>query len=145
MGSGFIAAVAALLALAFVEGFGVQYPSKRTWMKLRSQNGRKAVRKMRERLEQTSHNRAPLILALVLLVGIVAWAVVATKVFDEDWQQIVFDSLSSFFVAIAMLRMPHALRAAAERMKEYERSLGEDPDADLDADEGDGGSTAIAL
>ena len=143
MGSGVIAAVAALIAFAFVEGFGVYYPSRQTWYRLRRVNGREPVRKMRERLEAAADWKTPRVLAFVLLLSVAAWAIVATNWLDRDWQDVVIDSLSSVIVAIAMLRMPHALRASAERMKEYERHAGEDPDSDLTG--GDGGPAAVAL
>jgi energy-converting hydrogenase Eha subunit C len=143
MGSGLIAAVAGLLAFAFVEGFGAYYPSRQTWYRLRRAQGRERVRRMRERLEVTATSRAPRIVALILLVAVAVWAVIATKWLDKDWQEIVFDSMSSVIVALAMLRVPRSLRTVAERMREYERRAGEDPDSDLDL--GDGGPAAVAL
>ena len=51
-----------------------------------------------------------------------------------------------WFVSIALLRIPGALSAMAERMREFERSVGEDPDRDYDDLDGGGdGPTAVAL
>ena len=142
MGSGTVAAVGALLALAFVELVGANYPSKTTWRRLRTTRGREAVRKMRERFEDASTRRTPRNLALVLLVLVGVWAVVATRWLGRDWIDVVLDSLSSIFVCIALLRIPHTLREVGARMREYEKSAGEDPDADIS---GDGGPAALAL
>jgi hypothetical protein len=60
---------------------------------------------------------------------------------DKRWHEIVLDILPYIFVLIAILRMPTNMRKVAARMKEFERDIGEDPDAELD----DGGATAIAL
>ena len=62
-----LAALFAVLALGFVEGFGWFYPSKRTWLKLRSRHGRRAVRAMRERFEAAAQQRAGRRVATFLL------------------------------------------------------------------------------
>jgi hypothetical protein len=100
---------------------------------------------MRERFEAASTRRTPRILALILLGLVVVWVAVSSLL-DKYWYEVALDSLPYAFVSIALLRMPGALRAVAERMREFERSVGEDPDRDLDdLDGGDGGPTAVAL
>ena len=143
MGTGFIATVGALMAFAFVEGFAAQYPSRQTWYRLRRARGREATRKMRERFEAAAARKTPRWIALVLLAMVGVWAFVASSWFAKDWQAIVLDSLSSMIVAFALLRVPHALRSVAERMKDLERRAGEDPDQELDG--GDGGPAVVAL
>lgn len=135
-----LAALFAALALAFVEGFGRFYPSKRTWMRLRSRHGRRAVRAMRERFEAAARAKTGRQVATLLLALAIVWVAVA-PLLDKRWYEVVLDVLPYVFVLIAMMRMPTVLRKVAMRMKEYERGIGEDPDSELD----DGGATAIAL
>jgi hypothetical protein len=97
---------------------------------------------MRERLEAAAEGRAPRLLAFLLLALVVAW-IGASSLLDKYWYEVALDALPYAFVSIALLRVPSSLRVIGERMREYERSLGEDPDGDLDG-EGDG-PTAIAL
>jgi hypothetical protein len=140
-----IAALIAVLVLGIVEGLRRFYPAYQTWRRLRSRHGRRAVRAMRERFEAASTRRTPRILALILLGLVVVWVAVSSLL-DKYWYEVALDSLPYAFVSIALLRMPGALRAVAERMREFERSVGEDPDRDLDdLDGGDGGPTAVAL
>ena len=135
-----LAALFAALALAFVEGFGRFYPSKRTWMRLRSRHGRRAVRAMRERFEAAAQAKTGRRVATLLLALAIVWVAVA-PLLDKRWYEVVLDVLPNVFVLIAMMRMPTVLQKVAERMKEHERGIGEDPDSELD----DGGATAIAL
>lgn len=135
-----LAALFAVLVLGFVEGFGRFYPSKRTWLRLRSRHGRRAVRAMRERFETASQQRAGRRVATVLLALVIVWIAVA-PLLDKRWHEVVLDVLPYIFVLIAILRMPRILQKVAERMKEFERDIGEDPDSELD----DGGAAAIAL
>jgi hypothetical protein len=85
------------------------------------------------------------VLALVLLLLVAVW-VATSSLLDKYWYEVALDSLPYAFVSIALLRIPGALRAMAERMREFERSVGEDPDKEFDdLDGGDGGPTAVAL
>ena len=139
-----IAALIAVLALGVVEGLRRFYPARETWRRLRSRHGRRAVRAMRERFEAASSHRAPRVLAIIMLGLVVAW-VAASSLLDKYWYEVALDSLPYAFVSIAFLRIPGTLRAIAERMREFERSVGEDPDKDLDDINGGDGPTAIAL
>ena len=147
MASSAVAALVAVLALGVVEGFGRFYPSRQTWRRLRSARGRLAVRLMRERFEATADNRAPRRLAELLLGLSIVWIATASLL-DKRWYEVVADVLPYVFVFVALLRMPSLLRQVSERMKEYERSVGEDPDEPWQTDpstNGDGGPTTIAL
>lgn len=142
MTSALVAALLAALMLCFVEAMGRFYPSRRTWIRLRSRNGRRAVRAMRLRFEVAAANRTPRRLAEVLLVLVVLWSALS-GLLDKFWYEVAADVLPYLFVAAALLRFPAVLRSCAERMKGYERDAGEDPDRDLD--EPGGGPAAIAL
>ena len=142
MTSATIAALAAALALGFVEGMRRFYPAHRTWMRLRSRHGRRAIRAMRERFEAAAARSTPRVLATVLLGLVVVWVGVS-PLLDKYWYEVALDSLPYAFVSFALARTPGALRTMAERMRGYERDAGEDPDADYDT--GDGGPTTIAL
>ncbi|MDQ3940753.1 MAG: hypothetical protein M3238_05315 [Actinomycetota bacterium] len=147
MTSGILAAFIGVLAFGFVEGLGRFYPARETWRRLRRARGRLAVRLMRQRFEQAAARRSPKVLAIVSLVAVGGWIAVAS-LFDKRWYEVVADVLPWAVVAIALFRTPHALGDVAERMREYEREVGEDPDAelhDLDGGNGDGGPSAIAL
>ena len=135
-----LAALFAVLVLGFVEGFGRFYPSKRTWLRLRSRHGRRAVRAMRERFEAASQGRAGRRIGTVLLALVIIWIAVA-PLLDKRWHEVVLDVLPYIFVLIAIVRMPRILQKVADRMKEFERDIGEDPDSELD----DGGAAAVAL
>jgi hypothetical protein len=139
--SGAVAALIAALALAYVEGLRNFYPAHRTWMRLRSRHGRRAVRAMRERLEGAAAHRAPRLLAELLLGLMILW-VAASSLLDKHWYEVILDILPYVFVLIALLRTPGSLRVIAERMRGYERDAGEDPDRPLDG--GDGGGEATA-
>ena len=142
MTSAAIAALIAVLALGFVEGMRRFYPARRTWLRIRSRHGRRAARAMRMRLEAAADSRSPKLLAIVLLALVAAW-IAASSLLDKFWYEVALDALPYAFVSIALLRVPSSLRLIGERMREYERSVGEDPDRDFDG-EGDG-PTAIAL
>jgi hypothetical protein len=143
MTSGFVASSIAALALAFAEGLGLFYPARKTWVRLRSLHGRRAVRAMRERLEATARNNLPRILALALLALVIGW-VASASLLDKRWYEVVMDVLPYCFVCILMVRMPVVLSRIAKRMRDYERSVGEDPDVPIIDQEGDG-PTALAL
>lgn len=140
MASGAVAAFIAVLALGFVEGFRRFYPSRRTWMRLRSLNGRRAVRAMRERFEAAAERRTARLLALLLL-GLVAVWIAAASLLDKRWYEVALDAFPYALVSIALLRTPGALRAVAARMKDYERDF----DDDREVETGDGGPAAVAL
>ena len=144
MASAVIAVLIAGLTLAFVEGLGYFYPARKTWMRLRSQNGRAAVRAMRERIEDLASRRTPSLLAELLLGLLIVW-VAAAPLLDKRWYEVAIDALPYAFVGLALLRSRPSLRAIAERMKGYERETGEDPDKPFFDDGGDGDPTAIAL
>jgi hypothetical protein len=140
-----VAALISVLALGVVEGLRRFYPALQTWRRLRSRHGRRAVRAMRKRFEAAAARRTPRLLALTLLLLVAVW-VAASSLLDKYWYEVALDSLPYAFVSIALLRIPGALRAIAERMREFERSVGEDPDRELDDLDGDdGGPTAVAL
>jgi hypothetical protein len=143
MTSGVIATFIAVLALAFAEALGRFYPARRTWVRLRSLHGRRAVRAMRRRLEATARHRLPRLLALALLVLVIGW-VASASLLDKRWYEVVMDVLPYCFVCLLMLRTPVIVGRIAERMREYERSAGEDPDVPFIDQEGDG-PTALAL
>jgi hypothetical protein len=144
MTSAVIAVLIAGLALAFVEGLGHFYPAKKTWWRLRSRHGRAAVRAMRERIEDVAAKRTPSILAEVLLGLLVVWIAVS-PLLDKRWYEVAVDAFPYVFIGLALLRTRPTLRAIAERMKEYEREAGEDPEKPLFDDNGGGDPTAIAL
>jgi hypothetical protein len=97
---------------------------------------------MRVRFEATAARRTPRVLAAVLGALVIAW-VAASSLLDKYWYEVLLDSLPYAFVSIALLRIPGSMKAMAERMREFEREAGEDPDADID--EQGGGPTAVAL
>lgn len=142
MASGLVAALIAVLALGLVEGLARFYPARRTWVRLRSMHGRRAVRAMRERFEAAAARRMPRLLALALLGLVVVWVGIASPLLDKHWHETTLDALPYAFVAVALVRVPVMLRAVAERMKEYERDAGEDPEGPTPPD---GGPGAIAL
>ena len=131
MNTASIAALLAALALGFVEGLRRFYPARSTWRRLRRMRGRLAMIKMRERYEAAAAQRAPRVLALVLLVLIGVWIGVASLL-DKRWHEVVFDVLPYVIVGAAMLRTPACLHDIAERMKKYEREIGDDKVIDDD-------------
>ena len=143
MTSGFVASCIAALALAFAEGLGLFYPARKTWVRLRSLHGRRAVRAMRERLEAMARKNLPRVLALVLLALVIGW-VASASLLDKRWYEVVMDVLPYCFVCLLMVRMPVILSRMAKRMRDYEHSVGEDPDVPIIDQEGDG-PTALAL
>ena len=144
MTSAVIAVLISGLAAAFVEGLGHFYPAKKTWRRLRSRHGRAAVRAMRERIEDVAAKRTPRVLAEILLGLVVVWVAVS-PLLDKRWYEVAVDAFPYVFVGIALWRTRPTLRTIAERMKEYEREVGEDPDKPLFDDNGGGDPTAIAL
>ena len=144
MASGLIAAMGALIAFGVVESMRRFYPAKRTWYRLRSRHGRRAVRAMRERFEATAGKRITSLLAQVLLGLVIVWVALASLL-DKRWYEVVADTLPYAFVGAALLRVPGALRVIAARMRDYEREAGEDPDAPLNGDGNGNGSAAAAL
>ena len=141
MTSGDAAALISLLTLGIVEGLNRFYPARATWLRLRSKHGRRAVRAMRQRFEESARLKAPRYAALVLVALVLLWIAVA-GLLDNRWYEVVIDVLPYVFIAAALLRIPAALRSMAARMKKFEIDIGEDPDAQSGDD---GGSTAVAL
>mgnify|MGYP006160342369 CR=1 FL=1 len=147
MTSAVIAVLISGLALAFVEGLGHFYPAKKTWWRLRSTHGRKAVRAMRERVEAMASRRTPSLLAEILLGLLVVWVAIS-PLLDKRWYEVIADVLPWVVVGVALYRTPTILGAIGERMREYEKEVGEDPDADVNDlfdGPGDGGPSALAL
>lgn len=144
--SGVVAALVAVLTWGFIEAFGRYYPARATWFQMRRARGRLAVRRMRERFENAIERTTVRRMAVALLLLIVGW-MGAAGLLNKRWYEVVTDVAPTLIVTLAVLRIPAALRAVAERMREYERSVGEDPDLPLEEewDGGDGGPTTIAL
>ena len=136
MQSGFIAALVATLALGFIECLGRFYPARATWRRLRRARGRLPMTKMRERFEASASRRASNFLAMALLVLVAAW-IAAASLLDKRWHEVVLDVLPYVIVLAAVLRVPPAMRAIAERMKQYEREAGDDKVPDDDGRPGD--------
>ena len=128
MESGFAAALVATLAVGFVECLGRFYPARPTWRRLRRARGRMAMIRMRERYETAAARGAPRFLALALLVLVVAW-IASASLLDKRWYEVAIDVVPYAIVGLALLRMPPAMKAIAERMKDYEREAGDDSDA----------------
>ena len=143
MTTALIATLVAVLVMAFVDAIRRFYPSRQTWRRMRSTRGRLAVRLMRERFEEGAEQGAFRALAEILAGLVIVWIALASWL-DKRWYEVVTDVLPYVFVGIALFRLPGALHAVAERMKEYERSVGEDPDEDW-RDSGEDGPTALAL
>ena len=125
MQSGFIAALVATLTLGFVECLGRFYPSRATWRRLRRVNGRLAMIKMRERFQASASKRTARVMAAVLLLLLAAW-VAAASLLDKRWYEVVLDVTPYLIVVAALLRIPAAMSAVAERMRGYEREAGDD-------------------
>ena len=98
---------------------------------------------MRERFEAASARKTGRKLAFVLLCLLVAW-VASASLLDKRWYEVVADAFPSLIVLWALVRVPAALGAIAERMKDYERETGEDPDQPLD-DLGDEDGDVLVL
>lgn len=141
MDSGIIAIGTAFLAWGFVEGFGSFYPSKAAWLRIRSRHGRRVARAMRERFEAGAARGTPgwLIIAFCVLVG--AW-IASASLLDKRWWEVVLDVAPYALVGAAFVRLPRMMARIAERMRNYEKDLGEDPEGN---DDGDGGAAVIAL
>lgn len=147
MASGILAALLAVFIWGCVEAFGGFYPSRPTWVRLRMRRGRLATRRMRERFEAGAGRRGARTLALLLLALIAVW-IAAASWLDKRWYEVVADAAPSLIVIFALLRVPGAMGAIGERMREYEKSAGEDPDAPTDDSPGpppEDGPSEIAL
>ena len=140
MTTGILAALVAVLAWAFVEGFARFYPAREAWLRLRRARGREGVRRIRERFEAASDKRMGRRLFTFVIALLIIW-IASASLLDKRWYEVVADALPSVIVAIALLRVPSATRAVAARMKEYERDAGDDPDEPFGGD----GPTALAL
>ena len=77
----------------------------------------------------------------MLAVLVVAW-IAASSLLDKRWYEVLLDVFPYLLAILALLRTPSALRSVAERMKDYEREAGEDPDAEPDDEIG---PTELAL
>ncbi|HEX2057717.1 MAG TPA: hypothetical protein VHI71_05035 [Actinomycetota bacterium] len=143
MTSAIIASFAAVAALGFLEGVGRFYPARKTWWRLRRTRGRAAVVMMRARCERAADPLLARRLASLLFVLVIVWIGVASLL-DKRWHEVVWDVTPYLIVCVALLRTPRALRSVAERMKEYEKDAGEDPDAP-DVGGNGSGPAAVAL
>jgi hypothetical protein len=141
METGAVAAAVALLVFFFIEGMGRFYPARAAWWRMRRTRGRFATRRIRGRIEEASARPTPRIIAVVLLALVGVWIALADRM-AKFWYEVALDVLPYLIVAGALFRTPLALRAIAERMREYERRAGEDPDSDLD---GGGGEAVVEL
>lgn len=141
MTSAILASFAAVAALGFLEGLGRFYPARKTWWRLRRTRGRSAVVLMRARVERAVDLRLSRQLASLMVALVIAW-IGAASLLDKRWHEVLFDVVPYVIVSIALLRTPYVLRSVADRMKEYEKDAGEDPDAPLP---GEDGPTAVAL
>lgn len=142
MTTAIIASFAAVAALGFLEGVGRFYPARKTWWRLRRTRGRSAVVLMRARCERAADPRLARRLASLMVSLVVVWVGVASLL-DKRWHEVLWDVTPYVIVSIALLRTPRVLRSVAERMKEYEKDAGEDPDEPLSG--GEGGPEAVAL
>ncbi len=95
---------------------------------------------MRVRIEGAASQRSPRVLAIVLGVLMAAW-IASASLMDKRWYEVVWDVMPYAFVGAALMRAPVIFRKIAARMKRYEDEYGGLPEAD----EGDGGATAVAL
>lgn len=86
---------------------------------------------MRERFAEAGTARVGRTLTIAIFALIAVWVGLA-GVLDKRWYEVVADAAPSLIVALALLRVPAALRAVAERMVAHERDAGEDPDWPLD-------------
>ena len=120
-----IAALLAVLVLGFVEGLRRFYPARAAWRRMRRARGRLPMIKMRERFDAAAKQRAPRVLALIFLALVVVWIAVASLL-DKRWHEVLFDVLPYVIVIIAVLRIPAAFSDIAERMRTYEREVGDD-------------------
>ena len=141
MTSAIIASFAAVAAFGFLEGVGRFYPARKTWWRLRRTRGRSAVVLMRARVERAVDPALSRRLASLMVALVIVW-VGASSLLDKRWHEVLFDVTPYLIVSVALLRTPYVLRSVAERMKEYEKDAGEDPDAPLP---GEDGPTAVAL
>lgn len=141
MTSALIASLAAVVALGFLEGVGRFYPARKTWWRLRRTRGRSAVVMMRARCERAADPALARRLASVMLALVILWIGLASLL-DKRWYEVVWDVTPYLIVSAALLRTPRILRSVADRMKEYERDAGEDPDEGFP---GEGGPEVVAL
>lgn len=143
MTTAIIASFAAVAALGFLEGVGRFYPARKTWWRLRRTRGRSAVVMMRARCERAADPHLARRLAALMLGLVVVWIGTASLL-DKRWHEVVWDVTPYVIVAAALLRTPKVLTSVADRMKEYEKDAGEDPDAPGMGRNGDG-PEAVAL
>ncbi|MDQ3916143.1 MAG: hypothetical protein M3323_12600 [Actinomycetota bacterium] len=141
MTSAILASFAAVAALGFLEGLGRFYPARKTWWRLRRTRGRSAVVLMRARVERAADPQLSRRLASLMMLLVIVWIGTASLL-DKRWHEVLLDVTPYLIVSVALLRTPYVLRAVADRMKEYEKDAGEDPDAPLP---GEDGPAAVAL
>jgi hypothetical protein len=142
MTSGVVASLVAALVLGFVEGMARFYPARRAWLRMRRINGRRAMRKYRERIEAAAESKTSRVLASVLIALVAAW-VAAASLLDKRWYEVLLDVFPYALISAALLRMRPAMRRVAARMRDYEDDHGDRPDEDFD--EGEGGPAELAL
>ena len=129
MTSAGIAALVAVLALGFIEGLRRFYPSRETWRRLRRRRGSGpsarcvSASKRGRRVGSQAASSNSYSASVILWIAVAGWL-------DKEWYEVALDALPYIFVLIAILRTPGTLFAIGERMKEYEKEVGEDPDAE---------------
>ncbi|HEX2294827.1 MAG TPA: hypothetical protein VHN37_05910 [Actinomycetota bacterium] len=143
MTSAIIASFAAVAALGFLEGLGRFYPARKTWWRLRRTRGRSAVVLMRARCERAADPALARRLASLMVALVIVWIGVASLL-DKRWHEVLWDVTPYLIVSVALLRTPRILRSVADRMKEYEKDAGEDPDVPGAGRNGNG-PEAVAL
>lgn len=99
---------------------------------------------MRERFEDAGSSQTGRRL-LTFLFGLAIVWVATASLLDKRWYEVVADVAPSLIVMLALVRLPAALLASAERMRDYERDAGEDPDSENDDDPDGPGSPAEAV
>lgn len=142
MTTSIVAISVALIVYAYVEVLGRTYPTPTAWRKLRRRRGRRAARRMRERFEEAGSSKTGRRLLTFVLALAIIW-VASASLLDKRWYEVVADVAPSLIVILALYRLPEALLAAAERMKDLERQAGEDPDQPLDDDDLEGPEIAL--
>lgn len=143
MTSAIIASFAAVVAFGFLEGIGRFYPARKTWWRLRRTRGRSAVVLMRARCERAADPHLARRLASLMMALVVVW-IGAASLLDKRWHEVLWDVTPYVIVSIALLRTPKVLSSVANRMKEYEKDAGEDPD-EPDVGRNGSGPEAVAL
>lgn len=97
---------------------------------------------MRERFEAGAARGTPRWLIAALCILVAAW-IASASLLDKRWWEVVLDVAPYALIGAAFVRLPHMMQRIAERMRTYEKDIGEDPDDD--GEDGEGGVAVIAL